>query len=211
MKKGAESDDHYNFEWVKHMTNIDDQGDFTEEQWAATYLPVNNPNAADESTVFDTVGEDMQWISKQINDNKTNHIWTLISGDYDSMHIVSGVHRVNRMGYYFTEKPHDGSHIEIKVGDISDSVSLEQAYEAFERIKEESDEYEDPSELPDDADENETVIEIAEELDVDPGTLILAIDFHHGDFDAYGKRLAAEQLAEEHNPSGNVSVKRPKI
>lgn len=196
------------------MTAIDNQGIATEEQWAAAYLPVKNPNnnsPTDGNTMFDTVGKDMEWISQQINNNKTEHIWTLLSGDYDSMYIVSGIHRVNRMGYYFTEKPHDGSHIEIKISDISDSVSLAQAYEAFERMKEEGDDYEDPSELPDDADENETVIAIAEELDVDVDTLILAIDFHHESFEAYGRKLSAEQLAEEHTAEISMASKRPKL
>lgn len=196
------------------MTAIDNQGIATEEQWAAAYLPVKNPNnnsPTDGNTMFDTVGKDMEWISQQINNNKTEHIWTLLSGDYDSMYIVSGIHRVNRMGYYFTEKPHDGSHIEIKISDISDSVSLAQAYEAFERMKEEGDDYEDPSELPDDADENETVIAIAEELDVDVDTLILAIDFHHESFEAYGRKLSAEQLAEEHTAEISMASKRPKF
>jgi hypothetical protein len=81
------------------------------EEWADTYRPIQNPhddNASHEGRMFETHGIDYQFIKAHPN----HAVWTLID-EGDLMWIVSGCHFVNRMGYFITEKEHDGTHIEI--------------------------------------------------------------------------------------------------
>lgn len=213
------------------MTNIRKSNKFVAEQWAATYLPVKNPKnrcATHKNITFETFGDDLAWIGKQLKE-KSNHVWTMMvmDVDEDTKILVSGFHVKNPIGYvktaiayYFTEIPHDGSDIEIifefhhedfheeSVFDqlVDELVSLEQAYEAYERIKEEGIEYDqNPGSFPSEAEHNETVKEISKQLDVSPETLLVAIEVNYWSFDDYRKTLAAEQLAEEYNPCLNTS------
>ncbi|MCA9186159.1 MAG: hypothetical protein R3E01_36170 [Pirellulaceae bacterium] len=61
-------------------------------------------------TLFETFGQELDHVSRQ----SASHIWTLCSGD-DGDFICSGLHFVNRLGYFVTEYGvPDG--VEIEVG-----------------------------------------------------------------------------------------------
>lgn len=71
----------------------------TYEEWLDRFKPIQNhldPNACHEGMMFETYGEELDFVRSQIDKNL---VWTLIEGD-DGMTISSGYHYVNRMGYF---------------------------------------------------------------------------------------------------------------
>lgn len=84
------------------------------EDWVLSFKPVKNnnitaPNPPFDGTMLETYGEDYERVLREINAGRSNHIWTLISGDDGSTVISNGVHFVNRIGYFITEIPFDGN------------------------------------------------------------------------------------------------------
>lgn len=78
--------------------------------------PIQNhldKNASLDGCMFETFGEELQYVLQQPN----NHIWTYIEED-NFLYYVSGYHLVNRLGYMITKKPYDGKEVSIKVHDF---------------------------------------------------------------------------------------------
>lgn len=75
----------------------------TEEQWEEQFIPLVNPfnDHGWNSTLFETYGYDLYIVSKEPD----NRVWTWVDGDDDHTYIVSGMHIVNRIGYFITDKP----------------------------------------------------------------------------------------------------------
>jgi len=67
--------------------------------WEALYKPVTNEFVDDETQLFETYGEEYEFVQKSPKEN----IWTWVDGD-DGTYIVAGWHYVNRIGYFVTEK-----------------------------------------------------------------------------------------------------------
>lgn len=71
-------------------------------EWMEQYKPIQNhidTNASYSGAMFETFGEEVEYIRAYPDQNK---VWTLIEsecGDY----IVAGYHHVNRLGYFITE------------------------------------------------------------------------------------------------------------
>jgi hypothetical protein len=63
----------------------------TWDEWEATYKPTTEFQYED---LFDIDGNVDQ-----------HYIWTVVDGDGIYMNIVSGIHFVNRLGYFVTEVP----------------------------------------------------------------------------------------------------------
>ena len=81
------------------------------EQWEAHYKPVINqfdPDASfgdgDGGTMFETYGQEFDHIASLVNNGQANRVWTWVDGD-DGTWIVSGLHFVNRIGYFVTDVP----------------------------------------------------------------------------------------------------------
>ena len=53
--------------------------------------------------MFETYGKEVEHV--RALDNVSNTVWTIITGDEDSMYYVAGYHFVNRLGYIITEEP----------------------------------------------------------------------------------------------------------
>ncbi|WP_437193648.1 hypothetical protein [Planctomicrobium sp. SH527] len=51
--------------------------------------------------LFETYGEELEFVRGQ----DVRFVWTLIDGDYGDMYLVSGFHRVNRVGYLVSRTP----------------------------------------------------------------------------------------------------------
>ena len=66
--------------------------------WHEKYKPINNPFVEGFTEVFETYGEECDFV----HDHDVHNIWTVIEGD-DDLHIVSGLHLVNRLNYIITE------------------------------------------------------------------------------------------------------------
>jgi hypothetical protein len=77
------------------------------DAWDAKYKPIKNH--FDGSDKFETCGEELDFVLAQ--DPKC--IWTLVDGDDGNLYIVDGYHLVNRVNYFITEKPFEGSFLEV--------------------------------------------------------------------------------------------------
>jgi hypothetical protein len=76
----------------------------TYDEWCATYVPIKNPlreNAPFDGTMFETFGDELAFVRHQ----PRARIWSLVQGDVGDLHVVSGYHLVNRLGYFVTDHP----------------------------------------------------------------------------------------------------------
>lgn len=75
--------------------------------WAETYKPIENPYAVspavDNNLLFETYGEEIEFVKKYI---ESNQVWTLTDIE-DGTGIFNGYHFVNRIAYFITEVPYD--------------------------------------------------------------------------------------------------------
>jgi hypothetical protein len=79
-----------------------------------TYKPMTNPHhvAPYDDTLFGTFGPELDAVKAA----DPACVWTLVSGDDDTLLILNGFHFANRLGYFVTTYPWRGSHdIEIIV------------------------------------------------------------------------------------------------
>ena len=78
---------------------------FTE--WCETFRPTTNPlvpTAPCDGLLFETFGPEFQIVRT----TDLARVWTLIEADDDTLYILSGLHTVNRLGYFITEAPWHG-------------------------------------------------------------------------------------------------------
>lgn len=87
------------------------------DTWRGRFQPLQNRATANfDGAMFETFGDDLAAVQRYPKDR----IWTLIQGDSDTdggdLWIVSGYHLVNRLGYFVTRLPFEGSGtIEVRV------------------------------------------------------------------------------------------------
>jgi hypothetical protein len=77
------------------------------ETWQEKYKPVNNPltrGNAYGNTFFESHGKEAAYVRKHAAKHP-NTVWTYLTGDGDV--IQSGIHTVNRYGYFITEVPYE--------------------------------------------------------------------------------------------------------
>lgn len=80
------------------------------QQWEEIYLPMVN-SITNEGISYETYGDEEDYVSQQ----DERHVWTELDGD-NGVYIVNGMHYVNRIQYYITNKPwNDGDNITITV------------------------------------------------------------------------------------------------
>lgn len=72
----------------------------TESEWANKYKPIKNHLVSDDTTSFETYGEELDFVTQQPNST----VWTEMDGD-NGVYIVQGYHLANRISYYVTEIP----------------------------------------------------------------------------------------------------------
>lgn len=76
------------------------------EEFEILFKPINNDINIDApfgGFMFETYGKELEKVLEQ----KIEHIWTIVSDDFDDLYLVSGYHLVNRMGYILCEVPFD--------------------------------------------------------------------------------------------------------
>lgn len=76
------------------------QVSLTWEEFELNYRPIKNPFNNDGSHMFETYGEELDFVRKA----EENTIWTYSQIDYGFV-TTEGYHFVNRLGYYVTEVP----------------------------------------------------------------------------------------------------------
>jgi hypothetical protein len=74
--------------------------EITESEWSAKYRPIKNKFVKDDTTSFETYGEELDFVCQQPNST----VWTEMEGD-EGVYIVAGYHLANRLNYYVTEIP----------------------------------------------------------------------------------------------------------
>lgn len=80
------------------------------QQWDEIYQPMVN-SITNEGISYETYGDEEDYVSQQ----DERHVWTEVDGD-NGVYIVNGMHYVNRIQYYITNKPwNDGENITITV------------------------------------------------------------------------------------------------
>jgi hypothetical protein len=88
-----------------------------EQSWFDKYKPIKNhfdDNASFDGYMFETYGEEWEFVKSQ----PLNTIWTFIHGDYDTLFLDSGMHIVNRIGYFVTTNPYpDDTVVEVVIAE----------------------------------------------------------------------------------------------
>ena len=92
---------------------MNDLIELTEEQWFDTFKPI--PNHIDDNAsfqteegvgyMFETYDDELRFVQSQ----EPNRIWTYCDGDNGGTYIFQGMRIVNRIGYFVTAVPFDGS------------------------------------------------------------------------------------------------------
>ena len=105
---------------------MNDLIELTEEEWFDTFKPLPNlidPDASfsdgEQGYMFETYGEELAFVKSQ----DPNRIWTYCDGDDRGTYIFQGMRIVNRIGYFVTTVPFDGSK------DYQIQISSEGVYE----------------------------------------------------------------------------------
>ncbi|MEI6057213.1 MAG: hypothetical protein WCR55_14290 [Lentisphaerota bacterium] len=77
----------------------------TFKQWVSKYHPLKNPIVSYspfDGYMFETFGEELKFVKDMLTNKK--QLWTLVQGDDDKELLIAGLHFVNRIGYFITEK-----------------------------------------------------------------------------------------------------------
>jgi hypothetical protein len=100
--------------------------EMTEEGWFNTFKPVPNHidkyasfSDGEQGYMFETYGKELDFVSSQ----EPNKVWTYCDGDSNGTYIFQGMRIVNRIGYFVTSVPFDGSK------DYQIQISKDEIYE----------------------------------------------------------------------------------
>jgi hypothetical protein len=98
----------------------------TEDNFDELYSPQQNhlnDNASWSGTMFETYGEELDYVLNMTNDEDTRkRVWTIL--DVDGItYVVADFHVVNRMGYFITEKEWETGTEEFSVEGVDEPLS----------------------------------------------------------------------------------------
>lgn len=77
----------------------------TVDQWESEFSPIQNvcnDFASWDGRMFETYGEDLNWVSTWAR-KYPQRVWTLVD-DGEELSIINGFHYVNRVGYFVTDR-----------------------------------------------------------------------------------------------------------
>lgn len=90
---------------------------YTWEEFEEKYLPIENQldnNASLGGIMFETFGNELEYVKNIYENVDKNRIWTYVDGDDGEPLLISGFHLCNRIGYVITVKPfEDNVYIEV--------------------------------------------------------------------------------------------------
>ena len=72
-------------------------------EWTDKYTPVDNHIHPEDEFRFETYGEDFEHV--KLHDQ--NYVWTVVDGDDGNLHILKGMHFVNRVYYIISKESHE--------------------------------------------------------------------------------------------------------
>ena len=115
---------------------MNDLIELTEEEWFDQFQPI--PNHIDDNAsfqtedgvgyMFETYDDELRFVQSQ----EPNRIWTYCDGDNSGTYIFQGMRIVNRIGYFVTAVPFDGSkdyQIQISSEDIYECPNCNEIWE----------------------------------------------------------------------------------
>ena len=88
----------------------------TTEEFFEKHQPIKNhfvQEAAYEDCMFETYGEEVQYIVNIFNSDKKQYIWTLLEVENEESWIIPGYHYFNRLGYFITKIPWENENIQV--------------------------------------------------------------------------------------------------
>ena len=120
---------------------MNDLIELTEEEWFDTFKPIQNhldDNASFQTEdgvgyMFETYDDELRFVQSQ----DPNRIWTYCDGDNTGTYIFQGMRIVNRIGYFVTAVPFDGSkdyQIQISSDDIYECSNCGEMWEDEEAV-----------------------------------------------------------------------------
>jgi hypothetical protein len=88
----------------------------TLDEWVVKFKPIENPGGCgfeidDKNFMFETFGVNLKYV-KATHAQNPLRVWTLVETD-DEIVLVDGLRIVNRIGYFVTEVPSDGSPVDV--------------------------------------------------------------------------------------------------
>jgi hypothetical protein len=120
---------------------MNDLIELTEEEWFYAFRPI--PNHLDDNAsfqteegvgyMFETYDDELAFVKSQ----DPNRIWTYCDGDNSGTYIFQGMRIVNRIGYFVTAVPFDGSkdyQIQISSEDIYECDNCGEMWEDEEAV-----------------------------------------------------------------------------
>lgn len=104
---------------------------YTYDAWYKTFRPITNKMgkySSETQIIFETYDEEYEFVKAQ----DPNKVWTEVDGD-SGTYIISGLHFVNRIGYYVTREPWTDEYTEIptwvyRTCDCTEDESFEDGY-----------------------------------------------------------------------------------
>jgi len=97
------------------MNSLDNYPEWSEtmtyEQWVAKFKPTYNHlvrDASFEGMMFETYGNELDFVLQVVNKGGKLLVWTYIDGD-NGTYIVEGYRLVNRIGYFICDVPFEES------------------------------------------------------------------------------------------------------
>ena len=86
------------------------------DDWIEKFQPIENPTGQgfeidDRNFMFETYGSEYEQVCRA-NHEDPSKVWTLVEAD-DEQYIVEGLWRVNRIGYFVTQKSRPQMEFEI--------------------------------------------------------------------------------------------------
>jgi hypothetical protein len=83
---------------------MDEFVELSYDEWERIFKPIKNhldTNASFNGTMFETYGEELEFVKSQ----RPDHIWMYGDGDDGGAYLWSGWGLINRIGYFITEEP----------------------------------------------------------------------------------------------------------
>lgn len=112
------------------------------EEWKDKYKPILNPFKEIKLEVIDEdyeIGfstlEENDLIKDNIGENK---IWTVITGERDSVYLTTGYHRINRINHFISQIPYEGE-VQIQLIEGYPEITHEDLDNLEKKIDEERD------------------------------------------------------------------------
>ena len=86
----------------------------TWDDFVEQYKPeINKEDAPYDGFMYETYGEDIEYVVNIANSDKKQHVWTIVDCEDEETWVFPGYHYVNRSGYIITTIPWESEDIQV--------------------------------------------------------------------------------------------------